>query len=297
MHLDWRKTGIVAGFGSLALLMIGVAGVLWGGLIYANLRTGSGVPWSLPMMILVLWLTWQYLSGKGWPSRTAAARKRLLRANPVTAPAMMWSAVAGIFAIVALAGLWIVLACLMKMPPNPLLPGNFASSPILVASIIMGASLVAPIVEESSVRGYLQSRLEREFTPIAAVALSSIIFALAHVSQGLSVPKLVIYFLVGVTFGTLALLNDSILPVIPIHIVADLLFFVCIWPYDGKRKLVWQDGTDAWFWVHVAQVMTFTLLSLLAFKQLSRQQKGSHVLDRPEIPLDSGIHSQQYFQA
>jgi hypothetical protein len=36
---------------------------------------------------------------------------------------------------------------------------------------------------------------------------------------------------------------------------------------------------------------------LLAFKQLSRQQKGSHVLDRPEIPLDSGIHSQQYFQA
>src|SRR5438477_8802214 len=88
----------------------------------------------------------------------------------------------------------IVFARLFGMPPNPLLPGNFASSPLLVACIIAGSSLVAPIVEESAVRGYLQTNLEREFPPATAVMVSSFIFALAHVTQALSLAKLLIYF-------------------------------------------------------------------------------------------------------
>jgi membrane protease YdiL (CAAX protease family) len=70
---------------------------------------------------------------------------------------------------------------------------NFASSP-LIASIILGASLVAPITEESAVRGYLQSFLEREFAPSIAVVLSSVVFAVAHVTQSLIVAKVRIVF-------------------------------------------------------------------------------------------------------
>src|SRR5262249_48219132 len=152
----------------------------------------------------------------------------------------VWSALAGMLAIVALAGLWIILFQLIRMPPNLLLPANFVSSPFLVAGIILGASLVAPIAEESAVRGYLQSVLEREFRPMTAVTLSSFVFALAHVTQGLSLPKLLVYFLVGVTFGAMAYFNKSILPVIPVHIAGDLAFFIFVWPYDAARKQVWQ---------------------------------------------------------
>jgi membrane protease YdiL (CAAX protease family) len=274
VHSLWRKTWLVVGYGLLALFMIGAAGLIWGTLIYANLKTSPSLPWSLPAMVIVLWLMWQYLSGKGWPRSTSAKRRLLLRANPVSRQALGWSALAGTLAIGALAGFWIVLARLVRMPPNVLLPGNFAFSPVLVAGIMIGASLVAPITEESAMRGYLQMILEREFQPAIAVMLSSFFFALAHVTQGLSLPKLLMYFLVGVTFGTMAYLNDSILPGIPVHIAGDLAFFLFIWPHDAARNLVWQSGADGWFWLHVSQAFGFTALSLLAFRQLHRLRRG-----------------------
>jgi len=107
LHSPWCKTVLVVGFGLLALLMIGIAGLTWGALVYANLRTSSALPWCLPAIIIVLWLTWQYLGGKGPPHSTAAKRKLLLRATPVSAQAFGWSALAGALAIGALAGVWI----------------------------------------------------------------------------------------------------------------------------------------------------------------------------------------------
>jgi membrane protease YdiL (CAAX protease family) len=110
-----------------------------------------------------------------------------------------------------LTGLWIITFQLFRMPPNRLLPANFVSSP-LFAGAIAGASFLAPITEETAVRGYLQTVLEKEFSPAVAIELSSFVFAIAHISQGVAWPKLLVYFLVGVTFGTMARLNDSILP-------------------------------------------------------------------------------------
>src|SRR5262249_5159338 len=159
----------------------------------------------------------------------------------------------GALAITALAGIWIVSFQLFPMPPNSLLPQNFVSSPLFTGAIIAGASLLAPITEESAIRGYLQTILEREFYPVTAVILSSVVFAIAHLSQGAAWPKLLMYFLVGLTFGTMAYLNNSILPVIPVHIAADIAFFLLVWPNDATRKLVSTDGADRWFWLHVAQ--------------------------------------------
>jgi len=105
---------------------------------------------------------------------------------------------------------------------------------------------------------------------VTAVTLSSTVFALARLSQGLSWPKLLIYFLVGFTFGAMAWLNDSILPVIPVHIAGDLSFFPWVWPNDVGRRQVWQSGADGWFCFHVAQVIVCAALSLLAFRRLHR---------------------------
>jgi membrane protease YdiL (CAAX protease family) len=270
VHSPGRRLGLFLAFGLLALLMIAVPSAVWGALVFANLKASPTVPWCLPAVLMVLWLFWQYAGGRGWPSSTAAERRALRRANPVSGEAFAWSLMGGGLAIGALAGLWIVLFQLTKLPPNVLLPANFISTPWMVGSIVLGASLVAPITEESAVRGYLQVVLEREFRPLTAVMLSSIVFALAHLSQGLPWAKLLIYFLVGLTFGAMAWLNNSILPVIPVHIAGDLSFFLWIWPNDVGRKLVWQSGADGWFWLHLAQVFVCTALSLLAFWRLHR---------------------------
>jgi membrane protease YdiL (CAAX protease family) len=273
--LSWRKAILLVGFSLLALALIGLIGIIWGALIYVNLRKGASYPWSLPVIMVVLWLMWQYLGGRGGPQSNRKKRKTLLRANWVSRRAFVWSFFTGILAVAALAGIWVVFGQIFRMPPNLLLPANFTSTPLLVGGIILGASLVAPITEESAIRGYLQVTLEREFHPLIAVFLSSVIFALAHVSQGLSAPKLFIYFLVGLTFGTLACLNDSILPVIPVHIMADLVFFIFIWPGDSTRKTVSEVGMDSWFWLHVIQAFVFTGLTLLSFRHLQRVTKSA----------------------
>jgi hypothetical protein len=72
-----------------------------------------------------------------------------------------------------------------------------------------------------------------------------------------------VYFLVGITFGAFALLIDSILPVIPVHIAADLVFFIFVWPHDATRDLIWHAGTHGWFWVHIVQSVVFTVLFIL----------------------------------
>lgn len=264
-----KKIGRFVLFAALALALIGGAGAVWAALLYANLRLSPSVPWALPALALFLWLTWWYLRGGGWPAGTGARRRELLRANPVAGRAVAWSCLAGLLAVGALAGLWIVMARVFAMPPNPLVPERFTSSPVFRAAILLGVSLLSPVIEESSVRGYLQSTLEHDFRATTAVLLSSAVFTLAHVSQGLVAPKLLFYFLVGVTFGALAYLNDSILPVLPVHMAGVLIFFLFVWPYDARRVPIAQGGTDAWFWLHVAQVVGCGALALLAFRRLA----------------------------
>jgi len=275
-----RRLGVFIGFGLLALFLIGLSGAVWGGLLYLNFRKTPSFPWALLGLFAYLWLYWRYLAGWGWPSRTSGKRQALLRANTVSLAAYGWSAITGLLAVVALAGLWITLFRLFPIKPNPLIPTNFASSPLFIAAIIIGASLLAPITEESAVRGYLQSALERNFTPAIAITLSSLVFALAHATQGLVWPKLLFYFLVGVAFGTLAYVNQSILPVIPVHIAGDLIFLTFVWPNDKSRVLVWQTGADIWFWVHFTQTIAFGALSIAAFSRISHDAADHSESDR-----------------
>jgi membrane protease YdiL (CAAX protease family) len=261
-------------FGSLALFIIGAGGALWGSLIYSNLQMAPSIPWCLPAICVFLWLEWQYLSGRGWPATTSFKRRVLLRANRVSLAAYGWSTLAGLLAMISLAGLWIVMFRIIPMQPNLFLPGRFTSSPLFRTAIIVGASLLAPITEEAAIRGYLQSVLEREFPAITAVLLSSAVFALAHVTQGVAWPKLLFYFLVGIAFGSLALLNDSILPVIPVHIAGDLIFFFFVWANDYTRTVVWQHGPDWWFWLHVAQTLGFAAAAVLVFRRVRQVRKA-----------------------
>jgi membrane protease YdiL (CAAX protease family) len=262
----------------LALLIIAIAGGIWGTLFTINLSTSPNIPWSEAVMAVVLWLMWQYLGGRFPPQRTSQERRLRLRANPVAGRVFIWAFVAGLLWIPALAGYWILSFNLVKMSGN-VLP-DLTKYPLiaLVLVAIMG-SLVSPISEEAAVRGYLQVFLERRFAVSTAILISAFVFALAHLTQGLWLPKLFVYFMGGLAFGVTAYLTKSILPGIAVHILADLTFFTTVWPYDTARPLVWVSGPDVWFWVHLAQALIFTVLAVLAFRQLAKavrnQQAGS----------------------
>jgi hypothetical protein len=48
-----------------------------------------------------------------------------------------------------------------------------------------------------------------------------------------------------------------------------MTFFAFIWPHDAARRLVWQGGADAWFWLHAAQAIVFTGLAIVAYRKLA----------------------------
>ncbi len=263
-----RQIGLAA---LLALVVAGVASFLWGALLMANARTTPSVPWSVPAMALVLAVYWWYLSGHGWPKRTGPARAALLRARRVSLQVFAWSLVAGALSLIALAGLWIVLVELTGNGGNPTIAMVNGYPAIFVALAIVMGSLVSPLSEEAAFRGYAQVLLERRFSAVVAVGISSLFFAAYHgPTQGFFWSKLLFFFAVSLVFGTIAYLTDSTLPAIPVHIAGDLLFFTLIWPRDAGRPVVWAHGPDVTFWIEVVQALAFGALAVWAFLRLRR---------------------------
>lgn len=226
----------------LAFLILFVGQSLWGILLAINFNNSpKTVPWSVPAMGLIVWLCWQYRGGRWPPRSTSEARRRDLRAVPVSRRQFILSLVGGVLAIVALAGWWIVFTQLSRTPPNVL--DDPSKYPLLsVVLLVAMASLVSPIVEEIAFRGYCQGILERHFSGVTAVLLSSLLFMLAHANHGFYWTKLSVYFLAGIVFGAIAFLTKSILASLPVHIVGDLIFFLWIWPRDSQRVLVSAAG-------------------------------------------------------
>jgi len=190
-----------------------------------------------------------------------------------------WAQAAGGLSLVALAGYWIVLSQLVKMPGNAV--PDFSHYPLLTVVLTIGmASLAAPLTEEPAFRGYCQVILEKQFRAPTAVIISSILFSLVHrPTQGFLWPKLLVYFLVGVMVGTTACLANSIVPNIPVHFFGLLMFFTLVWPRDATRGLLAENGADAWFWIHRAQTVVFTVLAILASVRLA--QAARHATAAP----------------
>jgi hypothetical protein len=73
----------------LTLVIAAVVSGLWAGLLTLNLHTAPALPWAAAVMAVVLWLAWLYADGRGWPRRTAAARRALLRARRIDSGAFV----------------------------------------------------------------------------------------------------------------------------------------------------------------------------------------------------------------
>jgi membrane protease YdiL (CAAX protease family) len=253
----------------LALVILAVGQLSWGALLFTNLRVSPRIPWFAAAMAVVLWVMWQYLGGRWWPGSTAEARRRCLRASSVSSRTFTWALVAGVFSIAALSGLWIVLFQVSRTPANAL--ADVSNYPLLtiIATVLM-ASLVSPFTEEAAFRGYAMSILERNLRAPTAIVISSVMFAAAHLNWGFYWTKLSVYFLVGLAFAVIAHLANSIWPSIVVHVMADLTFFVLVWPHDATRRLVTEGGADTWFWIHVAQVVVCAPVAIWCLRQLAR---------------------------
>jgi len=255
---------------------------IWSALISVNLRTSPTIPWAVVLIAALVTLFWQYLGGHFAPRRTSASRRLHLRANRVPLPIFAWAVLAGLLSVAALTGVWILLAQFIRMPGSVLPPMGNVPWPIVVLAVGMGA-LISPICEQAGIWGYGQTMLRREFAASTAVVLSALIFAVCphppfHVPL---LPKIAFFFLTGVTFAVIAELTSSILPGLVVHILGLLTFFTLVWPNDPTRQMVRDGGADIWFYAHVAQVVVFGVLAIVAFSRLADVCRGTTTFSKP----------------
>jgi len=243
---------------------------VWSALIVANLRTVPAIPWSVLVMTVLMVVGAQYLRGRWGPSSTADARRQSLRATVVSREMFGWAWLAGALSMIALVGVWILLASFVRMPGS-VLPDLSAYPPWTAALAVGMGALISPLCEQAGIWGYWQGALERRYSGTTAIVGTSVVFALLpHPPAGMAFgPKLLFFFLTGLIFSTMAYMTKSIVPAIPVHGLGLLAFFALVWPRDPDRRLITAAGTDPWFWIHAAQVVVFATLSVWAFSRLT----------------------------
>jgi membrane protease YdiL (CAAX protease family) len=193
-----------------------------------------------------------------------------LRANAVARPVLLWAWLAGGCAVVALAGYWIILASLVRLPGS-VLP-NLSGYPWWTASLsVATGAAISPLCEQAGLWGYWQVALEREYSAGIAIAVTAIAFALLPHPPAAAplLPKCLFFVLTGLTFSVIAFLTNSILPGLAVHVVSLLTFFVFVWPFDPQRSLVADAGIDGWLRLHIAQAVVFSIAALWAFRRLT----------------------------
>ena len=273
MQKLFRQTGVVLAALGISFAITAIGQGLWGAMAIVNVKFTPALPWSAIVMPAVLAGLGLFLAGRGWPRRGANARRALVPLAPVSRTAWIWSLAAGGASVVALAGLWSVFGSLVRTAPN-LLPDThslplWTGIPMLLVSIV-----AAPLTEELAFRGYALGLLRRHFGTISALVISSLMFAAAHLTQGLYPTKLAVYFLFGLGLAAIVCRTGSLLPAMAVHSFGDLVFFTCVWPYDAGRRLVTEGGADSGFYAAVALTVVCSVLWGFAFRRLLRATKA-----------------------
>lgn len=272
----WKRLPLMLRALLAAVAVTGTANVVWGALIQSNLRFSPWLPWATVIMAAFLVLYWKFLKGWGWPRSTAAARRAGLRAEPLSSSAWRWSLLAGGLGLAASIGLFILAHRLIRWPQPP--RSDLAHVPFitLLSSLLMSA-IVAGIGEEAGFRGYMQGALERRYGPALGIAITSIVFGLAHLTHGAFLPAILFDMGWGALYGFLTYWSGSIVPAIILHSSADALEFIATWkfPPAAAAPLVWVGGPDTFFWFNCALVALLGSASVWAFRRLARMHSNT----------------------
>jgi membrane protease YdiL (CAAX protease family) len=134
------------------------------------------------------------------------------------------------------------------------------SSPVEALLVILGAVLLAPLVEEIVFRGFFQGQLEQGYRdPTKAILFSSLLFTILHFNPWWSLQ----IYLLGVVLGYLAWRTGSIWPSFVIHAVNNSL---ALWFANApEESFAWYAPNGHVFplWLLAAAAMVY-----LGFKSL-----------------------------
>jgi CAAX protease family protein len=254
------------------LAVTAVPTLVWAVLVTINLGRTPRVPWAAAVMAGLLWAYWRYVRGDGPPRRLAASRRERLRAVSLTPEAWGLALLAG---GAGAAAVWAAFAGLRGVLHIANQAGDVTRFPMLtvVAAILMG-SAVAGVAEEAGFRGYMQRPLERAYGPGIAIAVTSVVFTLLHLTHGAAIlPFLPFFLVVAVVYGLLAYLTGSILPSMTLHFAGDVMMFGLRFA-EARQGITAGAATGSVLPGPLMMAAVLAGVSILAFRLLARDGRG-----------------------
>ena len=173
------------------------------------------------MFFAVAWLYGTSKRRAGWDKYGfVKAKGRLPYLQAVAAWAVAFVAL-GIWGLISQDIKW------LQPPDNTSEALDLAGGSIVVALPLVG--VLVPLAEETLFRGFLLRGLLNRLTPLAALALSSLIFAVFHIDPGLYVP----IFILGMAMGWVYLRTGSIWPSVFVHAIHNSFALIVTWQDIG----------------------------------------------------------------
>lgn len=273
----WQRLPVVMRAVLSGITMGLLGSIPWLVLSGANQRHLRSVPWAVLPMSLYLWGYWRYAGGSGWPAATRDARR--INRRRLILSEDMWGAalVAGIAGLLALVAFLRVVNRLVELPQQS--QADLSHFPgFTLFGLLLMATLVSGVVEEVSFRGYMQRPIEERHGPIAAILVTGVIFGFAHFGHPEVTLRLLPYYLaVAAVYGSLAYFTNSVLPSMFLHVVGNAFSYLRLFAAgtsewqatDHPRRLIWDGGTDASFWISVAISAALALAAVWAYTRLA----------------------------
>ncbi|MFC1619263.1 lysostaphin resistance A-like protein [Candidatus Neomarinimicrobiota bacterium] len=196
------------------------------------------------------------------------------RLRPVTSKTLRDTVFIGLGLTILVDELDRLVATIFPLPENIARGMEFLafSSPVEALLVILGAVLLAPLVEEIVFRGFFQGQLERGYRdPTKAILFSSLLFTIMHFNPWWSLQ----IYLLGMVLGYLAWRTGSIWPSFVIHALNNAL---ALWFANApEESFAWYAPNGHVFplWLLAAGILVY-----MGFKSLLVQIPEPLLSDR-----------------
>lgn len=249
-------------------------------LIQKNIEHTPTFPWSLIAGGLILFLTWNFLTGKKLFFSPSHERADLSGANKLGSKSAGLMMVSGLFLAITLLAFAFLGYMLTEVPLQQIELLTALKKIPLGSSLclLFIASLASGVIEELAWRGYAQRIIGKGHSAIVAIGVVALAFTIIHF---LPFPVWPLFFIGSLGWGFLAYYSNSILPGIIFHTLIDLAAF--IWAMFNLETFtyvlnynVFKDGINSPFLILLIIAFAsgcLTIVSLIRLKQYKANSK------------------------
>ena len=269
----WNTLPLIirATFSGFVVSTLGIA-------VWSAIFLGFTTPWSILLMIFVLYAYWKFFSGVWGPRKSAESRSLNFKRTRLSSRVWKWGLAGAISFVIIIQSSFVITFRIWEFPAAKFTADYklLENMPFWNAwAMLIMSSVVAGICEETGYRGYLQVPLEKKYGPVLAVIVTSVIFTLIHLTKTWAYPILPHIFSASVLLGILAYKSGSLIPGIIGHSILDIFDYSIWWTNltgGVNIQTIFKTGVDLNF---VTWVLVFFFGLIIFFRAVARFDKGS----------------------